>query len=277
MKKNFTLIELLTVIAIIAILAGMLLPAIGKARSKAQSTSCINNLRQMMQGALIYANDWNHAIPYNAGGRNTSQNHPTVNISGRQIPNMNSQSNWWKRSSDDEITQSDKSWAGKIYGLTNAHQLFTCPTADELDGDLDSPKYGVSYTACYEVSRLSMVRTKNASNAMLLYDNNATGNTVRTYFFAQAGESDPRNAGNESQAGSKRLWEKLRKKAGTIVTAAGTGEEFKENKTHDGKINAGFLDGHAGSYLPDELLDGYVVKDGGRCLNADYYGLTFNN
>ena len=66
-KKGFTLLELLVVIAVIVILASLLLPALASAKSKGRAISCLNNERQLGLATLLYAGDFNEALPYNVG------------------------------------------------------------------------------------------------------------------------------------------------------------------------------------------------------------------
>src|SRR5436190_20517108 len=67
-QAAFTLVELLVVIAVIAILAGLLLPSLSRAKEKTKATICSNNLKELQLASLLYASDNNEYFPRNPDG-----------------------------------------------------------------------------------------------------------------------------------------------------------------------------------------------------------------
>src|SRR5437763_14496097 len=68
-REGFTLVELLVVIGIIALLIGILLPALNKARESARRVACISNMRQIAAAVLSFANEHQGFVPGRAGGK----------------------------------------------------------------------------------------------------------------------------------------------------------------------------------------------------------------
>jgi prepilin-type N-terminal cleavage/methylation domain-containing protein/prepilin-type processing-associated H-X9-DG protein len=123
---GFTWIELLVVIAIIAILAAMLLPALTKAKAKAEGTFCISNTRQLELAWQIYADDHNGALCYNLGGNNSTR--------GLAV---RTNLNWVNNIMSWEVTDSDNTNLNTITeaGLgiyTKSTAIYRCPSDRSL-------------------------------------------------------------------------------------------------------------------------------------------------
>jgi prepilin-type N-terminal cleavage/methylation domain-containing protein/prepilin-type processing-associated H-X9-DG protein len=170
MRRGFTLIEILVVIAIIAILAAILFPVFSRARAKARQANCLSNLRQLGTAIEMYTTDYDERYPGAPNGNGGSGQY------GGWV--------WYAQFGQPGPGYFDVTRGG-LYPYTKNAQIYSCP--DDRSGS------GCSYELNGWLRWQSIAIVPKPSETLLLIPEDDHGTANDGYFDVPAGDWPRRN------------------------------------------------------------------------------------
>jgi len=142
---GFTLVELLVVVAIIALLLAVLLPALSRARGLGQSAACLNNLRQLQTCWLMYANDHDGTLPPNLSVYDLS--------TGEPIPGLDLRLTWCAGNARKDVTTANIE-KGYLFPYNRSTAIYHCP-ADKARVAGSNVRHTRSYNMSQSITGIS--------------------------------------------------------------------------------------------------------------------------
>jgi prepilin-type N-terminal cleavage/methylation domain-containing protein/prepilin-type processing-associated H-X9-DG protein len=203
-QRAFTLIELLVVIAIIAILSAMLLPALAKAKERANRAACASNLRQWGLALNLYLDDNNQvfpdfSIPSTAPGAPGGYSQDKINWTDlTAFAAAGSGNSAWFNVLPPMVGQKPLSqYAANPANFVNSRSVFTCPSAQFLQGEVDplvrvAFSYGINFRGTNGATPASVPfkATVVAHPSAFVFFSDARANSGEAPYFGSNPTSD---------------------------------------------------------------------------------------
>jgi len=232
-RRAFTLIELLVVIAIIAILAALLLPVLAKAKERAKSVGCLNNMRQIMLATKLYVDD-NHGTMIPLWVEQGSPGWGSWNYDAATFVVQKPTYLWWP----DKL---------RLGGQISSQKIFDCPALTQPATDAHGQSFSTNYTLGIGMNYPEYGRIiPAAGNPDPVYGSASENQVIRpsqSIVFADAGfVSNPDDDYDN--------WKELPATGCTYFRVPSDINDYskvdftRSVPRHGGQLNAAFFDGH---------------------------------